>query len=141
VNFTAVKQLTDLFASSNLTSLTYGDSEFKLSLSADSAHTAAPVVRGVASVEPATPPATLISAVTVTSPVVGTVYRAREPGKAPLVSPGDAVMTGDTLCVIEAMKMFSEITAPCSGTVAEIVFTDGQLAEFGSTLIILEAAE
>jgi len=139
VNFTAVKQLRDLFASSKLTSLTYEDSEFKLSLSSIEP---APQVEFAAPAESreALPEAETMR-VAVTAPVVGSVYRAREPGGAPLVSLGDAVRAGDTLCVIEAMKMFSDIPAPCGGTVAEIAFTDGGLAEFGATLIVLEASE
>ncbi|MDR2530176.1 MAG: hypothetical protein LBC65_01365, partial [Oscillospiraceae bacterium] len=76
--------------------------------------------------------------VTVSSPCVGTAYRAREPGKAPLVSLGDTVQAGDPLCVIEAMKTFSEIPAPCAGVVVEIGFEDGQLAEYGAPLVVLE---
>lgn len=73
----------------------------------------------------------------VTSPIVGTVYCSKEPGAAPFVTIGQAVKKGDTLCLIEAMKMFSEVKSPCDGVVNEIYFTDGELAEFGSRLIAI----
>lgn len=147
MNLNAVKQLADLLKTENLSSLTYEEGEFKVSLTA-----LAPQTQSASVVMPfaanAANSATLnVNArtsavdtrlVTVTAPVVGTVYRAREQGKAPLASLGDAVKAGDALCVIEAMKMFSEITAPVNGTVVEIAFSDGALAEFGSKLIVLE---
>lgn len=73
----------------------------------------------------------------VTAPIVGTVYSAREPGAEPFVSVGQSVKKGETVCVIEAMKMFCEIAAPCDGTVAEICFENGELAEFGAVLLTI----
>ena len=73
----------------------------------------------------------------VTAPIVGTVYSAREPGAEPFVTVGQSVKKGETVCVIEAMKMFCEIAAPCDGTVAEICFENGELAEFGATLLTI----
>ncbi len=75
----------------------------------------------------------------VTAPIVGSVYRAREPGQKPLVSVGDTVQKGDALCLIEAMKLFSEVTSPCGGIINEIHFTDGELAEYGKPLITIGA--
>jgi acetyl-CoA carboxylase biotin carboxyl carrier protein len=84
---------------------------------------------------PATPeaPATVM----VSAPLVGLVYRSREPGAAPFVERGQKVDEGDVLCIIEAMKLFNEITAPCTGTVDAILFEDGTLAEYGAPLISL----
>ena len=73
----------------------------------------------------------------VTAPIVGTVYSAREPGAAPFVTVGQSVSKGETVCVIEAMKMFCEIAAPCDGVVAEICFENGELAEFGVVLLTI----
>jgi len=73
----------------------------------------------------------------VSAPIVGTVYRAREQGQKPLVSVGDPVRQGDALCLIETMKLFSEVVAPCAGVVTEIHFTDGELAEFGMPLMTI----
>jgi acetyl-CoA carboxylase biotin carboxyl carrier protein len=65
----------------------------------------------------------------VTSPIVGTFYRASEPGAPPFVEEGQKVAPGDTLCIIEAMKVMNEIEAEFGGTVAEICARDGQPVE------------
>ena len=74
----------------------------------------------------------------VTSPMVGTAYRAAEPGAKPYVDIGSKVKTGDTLLIIEAMKTMNQIPAPRSGTVTQILFEDAQPVEFGEPLIIVE---
>jgi acetyl-CoA carboxylase biotin carboxyl carrier protein len=74
----------------------------------------------------------------VTSPMVGTAYRAPEPGAPPFVSVGDRVRQGDTLLVIEAMKTFNEIPAPRDGTVTRILVENGAPVEFGEVLAIVE---
>ncbi|MDR3307428.1 MAG: acetyl-CoA carboxylase, biotin carboxyl carrier protein [Coriobacteriales bacterium] len=73
----------------------------------------------------------------VTAPLVGVVYRSQDPSTPPFVTVGAQVRQGDTLCLIEAMKLFNEITAPCDGTVLEIRFEDGELAEYGAHLLTL----
>jgi acetyl-CoA carboxylase biotin carboxyl carrier protein len=74
----------------------------------------------------------------ISSPMVGTVYHAAEPGAKPFVSIGDKVRAGDTLMLIEAMKTFNPIDAPKAGTVKQILVEDGQPVEFGEPLIIIE---
>jgi acetyl-CoA carboxylase biotin carboxyl carrier protein len=74
---------------------------------------------------------------TVTSPMVGTVYVAPEPGKPAFVKIGDAVKEGDTLLIVEAMKTMNPILAPRAGTVSEICIVDGQPIEFGQALVVL----
>ncbi|MBX6328426.1 MAG: acetyl-CoA carboxylase biotin carboxyl carrier protein [Pseudolabrys sp.] len=74
----------------------------------------------------------------VTSPMVGTAYVAPEPGAKPFIRVGDAVKTGDTLLIIEAMKTMNQIPAPRAGTVIQILFEDGQPVEFGEPLVIIE---
>ena len=71
----------------------------------------------------------------VTAPLVGTFYVAPSPDKDPYVQPGDHVKRGDTVCLLEAMKMMSEVTAPCDCVIEEIVATDGELVSFGAPLI------
>jgi acetyl-CoA carboxylase biotin carboxyl carrier protein len=73
----------------------------------------------------------------VSSPMVGTVYVAPQPGAAPFVKVGDVVKEGDTLFIVEAMKTMNPILAPRAGTVSEICITDAQPVEFGQTLLIL----
>lgn len=72
-----------------------------------------------------------------TSPMVGTFYRASSPGGAPFVSLGDTVTEGQTLCVIEAMKLMNEIPADRAGVVKEILAENGQAVEFGQTLFVI----
>jgi acetyl-CoA carboxylase biotin carboxyl carrier protein len=74
----------------------------------------------------------------VASPMVGTAYRAPEPGAKPFCDVGSAVKVGDTLLIVEAMKTLNQIPAPKSGTVVQILFEDAQPVEFGEPLMIIE---
>ncbi|HXW25521.1 MAG TPA: acetyl-CoA carboxylase biotin carboxyl carrier protein [Xanthobacteraceae bacterium] len=74
----------------------------------------------------------------VPSPMVGTAYRAPEPGAKPFVDVGSAVEIGDTLLIVEAMKTLNQIPSPRAGTVTQILFDDGQPVEFGEPLMIIE---
>jgi acetyl-CoA carboxylase biotin carboxyl carrier protein len=74
----------------------------------------------------------------VPSPMVGTAYRAAEPGAKSFVDVGDKVKAGDTLLIIEAMKTMNQIPAPRAGTVTQILFEDAQPVEFGEPLVIIE---
>ena len=74
---------------------------------------------------------------TVTSPMAGTVYLAPQPGAPPFVQTGDTVASGDTLLIIEAMKVMNPILAPCAGTVKNIMVDDAQPVEFGDLLAVL----
>ncbi|MBS1303775.1 acetyl-CoA carboxylase biotin carboxyl carrier protein [Loktanella sp. SALINAS62] len=85
---------------------------------------------------PATDPAAHPGAVT--SPMVGTIYMAAEPGAKPFVVAGQTVAEGDTLLIIEAMKTMNHIPAPRSGTVKRILVEDGGPVEFGAPLMIIE---
>ncbi|MDP2620098.1 MAG: acetyl-CoA carboxylase biotin carboxyl carrier protein, partial [Hyphomicrobiales bacterium] len=74
----------------------------------------------------------------VASPMVGTAYRAPEPGAAPFVEVGSKVKAGQTLLIVEAMKTMNPIPAPKAGTVAAILITDGHPVEYGEPLLIIE---
>jgi len=82
-------------------------------------------------------PAPAILGTPVASPMVGTVYLSPEPGKPAFVKKGDTVKEGDTLLVIEAMKVMNPIKAPVSGTIADILVGDAKPVEFGETLIVI----
>ncbi len=73
----------------------------------------------------------------VTAPMVGTFYHAPAPGAEPFVKPGDVVEPGDTLCILEAMKLMNEIEADIGGEVVAVEVENGQLVEFGQLLITL----
>jgi acetyl-CoA carboxylase biotin carboxyl carrier protein len=74
----------------------------------------------------------------VASPMVGTVYRAPEPGARPFVDVGSEVKAGETLLIIEAMKTMNQIPAPRSGTVIQILIEDAHPVEYGQALMIIE---
>ena len=93
---------------------------------------AAPAAASAASADPASDPGA------VTSPMVGTIYLAAEPGAPAFVSVGTVVAEGDTLLIVEAMKTMNHIPAPRAGKVTRILVDDGSAVEFGSPLVILE---
>lgn len=73
----------------------------------------------------------------VRSPMVGTAFLAAEPGAAPFVKVGDSVKAGDTLLIVEAMKVMNPITAPHGGTVKQLLVENGQPVEFDQPLVVL----
>jgi acetyl-CoA carboxylase biotin carboxyl carrier protein len=75
---------------------------------------------------------------TVTSPMVGVVYLAPEPGAAPFITVGSRVAQGQTLLLIEAMKTFNQIRAPKAGTVTRILVEGGSPVEYGEPLLVIE---
>lgn len=96
----------------------------------------APAARG-----PATPPPALPENQRfVTSPMVGTFYRASSPDAAPFVEEGTAVRKGQTLCIIEAMKMMNEIEAETAGRIVKILCENAQPVEYGQPLMVIEIA-
>ena len=74
---------------------------------------------------------------TITSPMVGTFYEAPSPGAKPFVEVGQQVNVGDTLCIIEAMKMLNQIEADKAGTVSARLVENGQPVEFGQSLFVI----
>ena len=74
----------------------------------------------------------------VTSPMVGTIYMSPAPGEPPFVNAGEAVAAGQTILMVEAMKTFNEIAAPCAGTLSRIIVADGQPVEYGEVLALIE---
>ena len=78
------------------------------------------------------------SGTVVSAPLVGTFYAANAPEEPPIVSVGDTVTKGQTLCIIEAMKIMNEIKAPCDGKVQKILVTNGELVEYHQPLIVIE---
>ena len=74
----------------------------------------------------------------VESPIVGTFYRKPSPDAPPFAKEGDRVAAGDTLCIVEAMKLMNEIDSPCSGTIEKILVADGEVVEFGEVLFLIK---
>ncbi|GGD90191.1 MULTISPECIES: acetyl-CoA carboxylase biotin carboxyl carrier protein [Caballeronia] len=90
-----------------------------------------------ASAGAATPAASAPQGHIVTSPMVGSFYRAPSPGADPFVQVGDTVKEGQTICIIEAMKLLNEIEADKSGVVKEILVENGQAVEYGQPLFVI----
>ena len=98
---------------------------------------AAPAAAPVAAPAEA-PAAAVASGHTVKSPMVGTFYRSSSPGAAPFVQIGSVVKEGDTLCIVEAMKILNEIESDKAGTVTQILCENGQAVEYGQPMFIIE---
>ena len=141
-------ELNDIFAlmdrleGSSLTRLELEDGDFKLvldraapSVSAASAPAPVPAAAPVQPIrtQEAPPEGTVIRA-----PLVGTFYAASAPGAAPFAPVGTAVKKGQTVCILEAMKMMSEVPAPADGVIAEVLAADGELVGFDQPLFRLK---
>jgi len=98
---------------------------------------AAPAAAAPAAAEAAAAPAAPTGH-TVKSPMVGTFYRSSSPGGAPFVQIGSIVKEGDTLCIVEAMKILNEIESDKAGTVTQILCENGQAVEYGQPLFVIE---
>ena len=150
-----LKTLIDLVSESNVSELEITEAEGKVRIvkSAGVALVApavaapaalAPVMAApavavpAASPESATPAAPVVAGHTVKSPMVGTFYRSSSPGAAPFVQIGSVVKEGDTLCIVEAMKILNEIESDKTGTVTQILCENGQAVEYGQPLFIIE---
>jgi acetyl-CoA carboxylase biotin carboxyl carrier protein len=99
---------------------------------------AAPPVVGAAPQEVAAAEPAIPNGHAVTSPMVGTYYEAASPGAKPFVQVGQQVNVGDTLCIVEAMKMLNQIEADKAGTVTAKLIENGQPVEFGQTLYVID---
>ena len=146
-----LKTLIDLVSESNISELEITEAEGKVRIvkGGEAAPVQyvqampAPVTAAVpAAAAPAAPAAAAAPAEvpghTVKSPMVGTFYRAASPGAPSFVEVGAQVKEGDTLCIIEAMKILNEIEADKSGTVTKILSENGQAVEYGQPLFIIE---
>jgi acetyl-CoA carboxylase biotin carboxyl carrier protein len=96
---------------------------------------AVPAPAPAAPSEPAAPPQP--EGHVVKSPMVGTFYRSASPGAKPFVEIGDAIQQGDTLCIVEAMKLMNEIESDAAGTIKAILVENGQPVEFGQPLFVI----
>lgn len=145
VDTDTLAKLADLLTDKNLTEieLTQGDRSVRISRAAPAAAPmayAAPVAAPapVSAVVEAPIPAAVVSANAVKSPMVGTVYLSSQPGAAAFVKPGDTVSEGQTLLIIEAMKVMNPIQSPRAGKVKEILVGDAQPVEYDQPLVVIE---
>lgn len=98
---------------------------------------AAPAAAPAVAAEPATAPVAAEDTRTINSPMVGTFYRAPSPGAKPFADVGQKVKAGDTVCIIEAMKLLNEIETEYDGVIKEILVENGQPVEFGQPLFVI----
>ena len=142
-----VRQLALLLNENDLTEIEVEDGDRRIAVKRQITAIASalqPVAASAPAAAPAAPaaPAEDVSAAahpgTVKSPMVGTVYLAGEPGAAPFVAAGSKVAAGDTLLIVEAMKVMNPITAPRAGTVRQVMVQDAQPIEYDQPLLIIE---
>jgi acetyl-CoA carboxylase biotin carboxyl carrier protein len=140
IDIDAVRKLAKLLEETGLSEIEYEEGGRKLRVTGAHAqavhHIAAPVAAPAAAA--AAPVAAVISGTPVPSPMVGTVYMAASPGAAAFIKVGDKVKQGDTLLIIEAMKVMNPIKAPKGGTIAQISVEDAKPVEFGETLVVID---
>ncbi len=134
-----VFELMARFEGSAAVSMKFTCKDFSLELSkaAGTVPAAAPVAAAPA--VSAAPAAAEEEGSVITAPLVGTYYAAPSPGAAPFVSVGDQVKRGQTVCLMEAMKMMNEVTAPCDCVIEALLQEDGALVSFGAPLLRYKA--
>ena len=149
-----LKTLIDLVSESNVSELEITEAEGKVRIvkggvpmvaaapvvmAAPAPAAAAPAVVVAASQgAPATAPAEAPTGHVVKSPMVGTFYRSSSPGAKPFVELGSVVKDGETICIIEAMKILNEIESDKAGTITKILVENGQAVEYGQPLFVIE---
>ncbi|MBB5727187.1 acetyl-CoA carboxylase biotin carboxyl carrier protein [Sphingomonas endophytica] len=149
VDVDLVRQLAELLDTTQLTEIEVEDGDRKIRVARKAAAVnAAPTMHyapaPAAAAAPAAPqvdvagPSAPSDANAVRSPMVGTVYLAAEPGAKPFSSVGQSVAAGDTLLIVEAMKVMNPITAPSAGVVKAILVDNGQPVEFDQPLVVVE---
>jgi len=137
-----VRKLAKLLQETGLTEIEYENSGQRIRVNSSVSAAVAPVAvaapaAAVAAAAPAAARNDAPAAGTLTSPMVGTAYMAPEPGANPFVKVGDRVSKGQTVLIIEAMKVMNPIQAPAGGTVTAIHIQDGQPVEFGEPLLVI----
>ncbi len=149
-----VKKLIELLDESGISEIEITEGEESVRITRNPPSIAAPAPAYVApafaapapEAPPAAPPATAATPAAadesegyaVTAPMVGTFYAASSPGSPPFVQVGDHVNEGDTLCIVEAMKMMNQIEAEVSGTVKSIRVQSGDPVEYGQILFVID---
>ena len=141
VDTTLVRELAEMLNDTGLSEITVEDGERKIKVSRTmTAVAAAPVYAPALAAPTAHAPAAepVVSTNALKSPMVGTAYLSPEPDAPPFASVGDKVSAGDTLLIIEAMKVMNPIVAVSGGSVKAVLVESGQPVEFGQPLMVIE---
>ena len=136
-----VRALAALLEETGLSEIEYAEGEKRIRVTRGA--TAAPVVAAMSAAPavvatPAAPSTALAAADAVKAPMVGIVHLSPQPGAPPFVQPGESVREGQTLFIVEAMKVMNQIPAPRAGRIAQILVTNGAPVEYGQVLAVLE---
>jgi acetyl-CoA carboxylase biotin carboxyl carrier protein len=145
-----VRELAELLSSNDLNEIEVEDGERKIKVRRDAPQAFVAAAPQQMAAAPAAAPAALAAAApqaaapeqdlggeAVKSPMVGTAYLSSEPGAKPFVSVGDSVKAGDTLLIVEAMKVMNPITAPHGGVIKQLLVENGQPVEFDQPLVLI----
>ncbi|MFT2097016.1 acetyl-CoA carboxylase biotin carboxyl carrier protein [Marinomonas sp. 2405UD66-6] len=142
-----IKKLIELLEESNVYEIEIKEGEEAVRISRGGAPVMAPMAAPVVSAAPAVAPVAAstaapeapaaVSGHTVNSPMVGTYYKSSAPGAKPFIEVGQTVNAGDTICIVEAMKMMNQIEADKSGTIGAILVEDGEPVEFDQPLVTI----
>ncbi len=158
IDIRKLKELVRLMVANDLTEMDLRDSEEQVTIHRPSVYSAPQVTQSPAAPPPqaaapapapaAAPPAPAVEAepeaddtaglVPVSSPMVGTYYSAASPDVDDFVKVGDSVGPDTVICLVEAMKIFNEIKAECSGTVQKVLVSSGDAVEFGQDLLLIK---
>jgi acetyl-CoA carboxylase biotin carboxyl carrier protein len=141
VDTALVRQLAELLDETGLSEIEVEDGDRKVRVARNLTAGPAPAAVALpvpAPVAAAPVPAAAPAANAVKSPMVGTVYLSAEPGSKPFASVGDTVAEGDTMVIIEAMKVMNPIPAPRAGKVTQVLVENGQPVEFDQPLLVIE---
>jgi acetyl-CoA carboxylase biotin carboxyl carrier protein len=144
-----VKKLIELLEESGISEIEISEGEESVRISrypktgtiaaaVQAAQAGAPTAPAAPAVPPAAPAASPVRGQQVTAPMVGTFYSGPAPGAKPFVEIGTEVKPGDTLCVIEAMKMMNQIESEFAGRIVSVLVENGNPVEFGQTLFVIE---
>ena len=137
-----IKELSDYLDEFNLTEIEYTEKDTKIKVSKNNVsinNQAAPSNNNLVSEAKNTVVDEFLkSGIEIKSPIIGTAYHSPEPGAKKFVEVGKKIKKGDTIMIVEAMKTMNHVPSSSDGVVKEICVTDGQLVEFGQTIIILE---
>lgn len=163
MNLNEIQDLIKFVAKSGVTEVEIERKDFKITIKAESKKAdqpiivqatapaiapvaAAPVAAAPVAAAPAAPAAPAAAEsddskyITVKSPMIGTFYRSSGPDKAPFVNVGDAISAGNTLCIIEAMKLFNEIESEVSGKIVKVLVDDASPVEYDQPLFLVDPA-
>jgi acetyl-CoA carboxylase biotin carboxyl carrier protein len=145
-----VRELAELLSANELSEIEVEDGDRKIRVKRELTVAAAPVQHIVAAPAVAVPAQAGAAADAapaaapepagemVRSPMVGTCYLAAEPGSAPFVGIGDTVKQGDTICIVEAMKVMNPIVSPRAGKITQLLVSNAQPVEFDQPLVVIE---